>query len=82
MRNRFKTALELQDACNLRAIARQLVIAADEASDEGGTDASYRDPAVVLIVNKIESLIHSNWNDNFSVAYDICTIKASEEAVS
>jgi hypothetical protein len=27
-RNRFKTAIDLQDACNLRAIARKLVEAA------------------------------------------------------
>jgi hypothetical protein len=36
-RNRFKTAIELQDACNLRAIARKLVEAADEAADAGGS---------------------------------------------
>jgi hypothetical protein len=30
----------------------QLVRAADEAADAGGTAASYRDPAVVLIVSK------------------------------
>jgi hypothetical protein len=32
-RNRFKTAIELQDACNLRAVARKLVEAADEAAE-------------------------------------------------
>jgi len=68
-----RDALFVQDACNLRAIARLLVAAADYATDNfGGTDASYCDPAVVLIVNKLESLVHSNWNDNYSLAYDAC----------
>jgi hypothetical protein len=66
-------ALVVQDACNLRAIARLLVAAADYACDNfGGTDASYNDPAVILIVNKIESLVHSDWNDRYSKAYAEC----------
>ena len=66
----YRDAIEVQDACNLRAIARLLVRAADMAADAGGTAASYSDPAVVLIVNKIESLVHSN--QRFSAAYDEC----------
>ena len=57
--NIYRDALDVQDACNLRAIARLLVKAADLAADKGGTTASYSDPAVVLIVNKIESLVLS-----------------------
>ena len=68
--NLYKDALDVQDACNLRAIARLLVRSADAAADAGGTDASYRDAAVVLIVGKIESLVHSD--DRFSAAYDEC----------
>ena len=61
----------LQNACNLRAIARELVKAADEACDQGGgTAASYVDPAVTLIVNKLESLVHSE--RRFSEAYEAC----------
>lgn len=71
-RTRFEVALYLQDAVNLRAIARELVRAADEAADEGGTSFSYRDAAVILIVNKIESLVRSNEGDNYSAAYDYC----------
>lgn len=67
--NIYKQALDVQDAVNLRAIARLLVEAADLAS-KGGTEASYSDPAVVLIVNKIESLVHSN--ERFSDAYQGC----------
>ena len=69
-RSRFQNAIDLQDGGNLRAIARELVRAADEASDESGTIASYSDPAVVMIVNKLESLVYSN--ERFSDAYDEC----------
>ena len=66
-----RDALFVQDACNLRAIARLLVAAADFATDNfGGTEASYSDPAVVLIVNKLESLVHSN--NKYSKAYNDC----------
>ena len=67
--SRFNDALDIQDGCNLRAIARALVRAVDEASDQG-TAASYCDAAVVLIVNKIESLVRSD--ERFSQAYDEC----------
>lgn len=70
--NRFKTALELQDACNLRAIARKLVEAADQAADAGGTQASYNDPAVILIVDKIESLVRSQDVKRLNEAWDCC----------
>ena len=45
----------------------QLVRAADVAADAGGTAASYRDSAVVLIVSKIESLVQSA--ERFNEAY-------------
>lgn len=69
-RTRFQDALDLQDGVNLRAIARSLVRAADEASDEGGTQASYNDAAVILIVNKLESLVHSE--QHYGDAYHRC----------
>jgi hypothetical protein len=76
MYNRFETALFLQDACNLRAIARELVRAADEACEQGGgTTASYIDPAVTLIVNKLESLTHSE--RRYSEAYARCITEAA-----
>jgi hypothetical protein len=73
--NRFEVALAIQNACNLRAIARELVKAADAACDEGGgTAASYIDPAVILLVNKLESMVHSE--ANYSAAYAACNAKA------
>jgi hypothetical protein len=70
MSNIYKDAVDVQDACNLRAIARLLVRAADQAADAGGTQASYDDPAVILIVSKIESLVNSSWR--FDGAYREC----------
>jgi hypothetical protein len=68
----YRDPIDVQDACNLRGIARLLVRAADMAADAGGTEASYRDAAVVLIVNKIESLVHSS--ARFNAAYDECML--------
>ena len=68
-----REAIEVQDAVNLRAIARLLVRAADFSADHrGGTQASYDDPAVILIVNKIESLVRSEQHSRYSRAYDYC----------
>jgi hypothetical protein len=74
--NFYKLALEVQDAVNLRAIARLLVQAADAAADKAGTQASYDDPAVILIVNKIESLVNSSWR--FDGAYHECKRRVSD----
>lgn len=71
--NRFKVALDLQDGVNLRAIARSLVLAADAANMEGGgTAATYADPAVILIINKLESLVRSEAIGTFSRAFAEC----------
>src|SRR4051794_37698395 len=75
--NRHKVAVDVQDACNLRALAREFVKVVDQAMDENkSTEATWRDPAVVLFVNKFESLCHSNWNDTFSEAYRLCQEKS------
>jgi hypothetical protein len=69
--NRFRIALEVQDAGNLRALAREFVRVVDAASDEvKSTEATWADPAVRLFVNKFESLCRSD--ANFSEAYDAC----------
>lgn len=73
--NIYQDAIDVQDAVNLRAIARLLVTAADKAADAGGTAASYCDPAVVLIVSKIEALVLSS--DRFCIAWKECHDLAS-----
>ena len=77
MSNLYADALAVQDAVNLRAIARLLVQAADAAANASGTAASYCDPAVVLIVNKIESLVHSE--QRFNEAYSECERRAEPQ---
>lgn len=73
--NRFKAALDVQDACNLRAIARLLVVAADAAAEETkSTQGVYDDAAVVMIVNKLESLVRSD--ARFGAAYVLCHERA------
>jgi hypothetical protein len=75
--NRHKIALEIQDACNLRALAREFVKIVDAADAEStGTEATWADAAVRLFVSKFESLCYSS--DNFSKAYDECVAKAEK----
>jgi hypothetical protein len=70
--NRFKIALDVQDAGNLRALAREFVKVVDQAMEEtGSTMATWDDPAVVLFVNKFESLCRSD--ARYSAAYKACT---------
>jgi hypothetical protein len=73
--NRFKTTIDVQDAGNLRALAREFVKVVDQASEATqSTTATWDDPAVVLFVNKFESLCRSE--DRFSTAYKMCQEKA------
>jgi len=77
--NRFKVALEIQDAGNLRALAREFVKVVDAAMEETkSTTATWNDPAVMLFVNKFESLSRSNYELAYSKAYDICRQKAPD----
>lgn len=68
-----RDAMFVQDAVNLRAIARLLVAAADYAADNlGGTQASYEYAPVVMIVDKLQSLCHSDRQEIYSRAYHEC----------
>jgi hypothetical protein len=73
--DRFRVALDLQDASNMRAIAREFVRIVDAAMrDTGSTIATWSDPAVILTINKLESLARSE--ANYSVAYQACRATA------
>jgi hypothetical protein len=78
--NRHKVAIEVQDAGNLRALAREFVKVVDSAMEAtGSTKATWDDPAVVLFVNKFESLCRSE--ERFSAAYKLCQeLAAKKEA--
>lgn len=72
--NRHKVAVEVQDAGNLRALAREFVKVVDSADDElKSTKAVWEDPAVVLFVNKFESLCRSE--ARFGEVYAACVAK-------
>ena len=75
--NRHKIAIEVQNAGNLRALAREFVRVVDDAMEETkSTMATWDDAAVVLFVNKFESLCRSE--SRFSAAYAVCQEKAKE----
>lgn len=72
--NRFRVAVEIQNAGNMRAIARELVKVVDSAMEElQSTEKVWTDPAVRLVINKLESLARSD--ANYSEAYNQCKDK-------
>ena len=74
----FKQALEVQDACNLRAVARLLVKASDAAANEDPSTLAVRhDPAVVLIVAKLAHLcgLEYTWPRAASKACEVAATK-------
>jgi hypothetical protein len=75
--NRHKTAIDAQDAVNLRALAREFVNVVDAAMEEtGSTEKTWADAAVRLFVNKFESLCRSE--ENYGTAYFECSERAKE----
>jgi hypothetical protein len=72
-RNRFYNAHGIQQgACNIRAIARELVKAADEASADGVQPSE--DAAVRLIVHQLAHLTHYGEVNN---GFDEVTLKST-----
>lgn len=58
MKNRFKTALDIQDACNLTAVVGTLHQMCLEALHESqSTIQVTKDPAVIIVVDKINDLL-------------------------
>ena len=77
--NRHQVAIDIQDAGNMRAIARELIKVVDDATDENqSTTATWDDAAVVLLVNKLESLCRSE--ARFSAAYKACRELAAKKS--
>ncbi len=73
MTTRFETALAIQDAGNLRAIAREFVKIVDAAEDAtGSTTGTWADPAVIMVANKIADLTGCNNPLTFAKAYEVC----------
>lgn len=63
--NRFAVALEIQDACNLKAVALELVKVATGLPDPRN------DAAVILVINKLDSLVNGS-GEHFAEAYGFC----------
>lgn len=73
--DRFRSAIDIQGAGNMRASAREFVRVVDAAMhDTGSTTETWADPAVVLFVSKLESLSRSE--AKFSAAYRACQNRA------
>ena len=74
--NRHKIAIDVQDAVNLRALAREFVKVVDDAMEETrSTEGTWGDAAVRLFVNKFESLCRSD--AMFDAAYRECKRRAA-----
>lgn len=67
----MKSALLVQDACNLSGVVHSFSKMLTEMSVEGGFDHAKRDahPATILFVDKIHSMVPHSAVD-FSRAYD------------
>lgn len=73
MNNRFKTALEIQDACNLTAVSGVFHMMCLEVLHEThSTDAVTKDPAILLMLDKIQDLCHRPDMLEINKAYEVC----------
>lgn len=82
--NRFKVAIEIQDACNPSGVARELVRVIKDAMDDPectGTDWVRQDPAVRLVVNKLMDLTRADAGDLWSVTYHEADRRGREKAL-
>jgi hypothetical protein len=71
--NRYKTALEIQDACNLTAVVGVLHRICLEVLHEGkGTASVCKDPAVRMIVDKVYDLAGRVEGKEYTEAYLAC----------
>lgn len=78
--NRHEVAIAIQDAGNLRALAREFVRVVDNAMEETkSTQATWEDAAVRLFVNKFESLCRSE--SNYAKAFNVCWEKSGRETI-
>jgi hypothetical protein len=73
--NRFKTALEIQDACNLRAVVHTL----HEIVREFPPGALVtKDAAVILIIDKLHDLVGRPEGFDYSRVYEECRVASQD----
>lgn len=80
-----KTAMDIQDACNARAVARFYVALTDELTYNGIRDtlAIRNHPAVVLVAHKLADLsgVASISGDTYHQAYVAC-LELAEDPIA
>ena len=75
--NRFKDAIDIQNACNISGVARHLVRTIDDVHTSDhytGTRSLAEDPAVRMIVHKLADMcnLHLQTFLEYSEMYDAC----------
>ena len=80
MKNRFKDALQVQDACNISGVARSFVAVIDDARANPmppGTNPDM-DSAVILFAYKIASLVGvDSITNTLDAAWKDCEVRAA-----
>jgi hypothetical protein len=81
MENRFKTALDIQDACNLTAVVGTFHKMCLEVLHESQSTVQVtKDPAIIIMVDKINDLLGRPDFDAVGKAWEEC-YKKSQEAI-
>lgn len=80
--NRFQVALDIQDACNLSGVVREFVKIVDDAKARpvAGVEGR-RDPAVVLVLDKINDMCCRYGDvdtESYSLADKACRAHAAD----
>ncbi len=76
-----KSALNVQDACNLTGVVHsfsKILTELRALEPDKGTDYFNRHPISVLFSSKIASLTYSNSSAEFSNAYNACELLAKD----
>ena len=76
MENRYQTALDIQNACNFTAIVGTLhKVCLEVLHESNSTEAVKNDPAVRIIVDKLDSMISGT---DWLKQYKICEERAQK----
>ena len=83
MGNMYKTALDLQDACNPQGVTKEIARLCDQIADElrgesgfAGTDEIRRHPVFTLVVDKLYDMAGRPDTFAYGKAYDVCKERA------
>ena len=77
--NRYKLALEIQDACNITALAglfHKVCLEVPHEDSCTGTAKVCKDPAVILIVDKLHDMVGRLEGKEYTAIYLACCHQA------